>query len=100
MDSPKCTKSYFVEPRGSQNDFEQVLSGYYDTIRSKKYICHTLTLMQIQKEDGTGKEYPLGATLEATKNTLIQDSIKLLLDFRVVFLSRVGIDIEAKRNDD
>ncbi|CAH1418702.1 unnamed protein product [Lactuca virosa] len=58
------------------------------------------TLLQIQKEDGTGKEYPLGAALEATKNILIQDSIKLLLDFRVVFLSRVGIDIEAKRHDD
>ncbi|CAH1442838.1 unnamed protein product [Lactuca virosa] len=54
------------------------------------------TLLQIQKEDGTGKEYPLGAALEPTKNTLIQDNIKLLL----FFLSRVGIDIKAKRHDD
>ncbi|XP_023768865.1 uncharacterized protein LOC111917407 [Lactuca sativa] len=29
-------KPVFVEPRGSQDDFEQVLSGYYDSIRGKK----------------------------------------------------------------
>ncbi|KAL4579106.1 hypothetical protein LXL04_015241 [Taraxacum kok-saghyz] len=29
-------KPVFVEPRGSQDDFEQVLSGYYDTIRQGK----------------------------------------------------------------
>ncbi|CAI9294966.1 unnamed protein product [Lactuca saligna] len=45
------------------------------------HLLHEIsdTLLQIQKEDGTDKEYPLGAALEATKNTLIQGSIKLLL---------------------
>ena len=37
------------------------------------------TLLPIQKEDGTGKECPLEAVLEATKNNLIQGSTKLLL---------------------
>ncbi|CAH1418958.1 unnamed protein product [Lactuca virosa] len=37
-----------------------------------------------QEEDGTGKEYPLEAALEDTKNTLIQGITKLLLDFRVL----------------
>ncbi|CAH1427647.1 unnamed protein product [Lactuca virosa] len=46
--------------------------------------------------DGTGKEYPLGAALEATKNTLIQDSIKLLLDFRVVFDQELGLILKLR----
>ncbi|CAH1428864.1 unnamed protein product [Lactuca virosa] len=49
------------------------------------------TLLQLQKEDGTCKDYPVGAALEATKNTLIQDSIKLLLDFSVVFGQELGL---------
>ncbi|CAH1421725.1 unnamed protein product [Lactuca virosa] len=49
------------------------------------------TLLQIQKEDGTSKEYPLGDALEATKNTLIQGSTKLLLDFYVVLDEELGL---------
>ncbi|KAL7618767.1 hypothetical protein Lser_V15G01425 [Lactuca serriola] len=64
------------------------------------HLLHEIsdTLLQIQKEDGTGKEkeYPLGAALEATKNTLIQGTTKLLLDFRVVLDEELGLILKLR----
>ncbi|CAI9303425.1 unnamed protein product [Lactuca saligna] len=54
------------------------------------------TLLQIQKEDGTSKEYSLGAALEATKHTLIQGSTKLLLDFHVVLDQELGLILKLR----
>ncbi|CAI9293177.1 unnamed protein product [Lactuca saligna] len=54
------------------------------------------TLLQIQKEDGTDKEYPLVAAIESTKNTLIQDSIKLLLDLHVVLDQELGMILKLR----
>ncbi|CAH1427958.1 unnamed protein product [Lactuca virosa] len=49
-----------------------------------------------KEENGTGKEYPLEAALEATKNTLIQGSTKLLLDFRVVLDQELGLILKLR----
>lgn len=48
------------------------------------------TLVQIQK-DGIGEEYPLRAAFEASKNTLIQGSTKVLVDFRLLLDEDLGL---------
>ncbi|CAI9300909.1 unnamed protein product [Lactuca saligna] len=68
---------------------------YWDTDDDDDYKLSN-TLLQIQKEDGTGKEYLLGAAFEAIKNTLIQGSNKLLLDFRVVLDQELGLILKLR----
>ncbi|XP_076896228.1 vacuolar protein sorting-associated protein 51 homolog [Bidens hawaiensis] len=53
------------------------------------------TLLQIQK-DGTGEEYPLRAALEASKNALIQGSIKVLSDTRYLLDEDLGLILKLR----
>ncbi|CAH1429949.1 unnamed protein product [Lactuca virosa] len=75
----------------------QVRTGQMNIlILSTAFQVWIYTLLQIQKEDGTCKEYPLGVVLEATKNTLIQGNTKLLLDFRVVLDQELGLILKLR----
>ncbi|XP_076905474.1 vacuolar protein sorting-associated protein 51 homolog [Bidens hawaiensis] len=53
------------------------------------------TLLQIHK-DGTGEEYPLRAALEASKNALIQGSIKVLSDTRYLLDEDLGLILKSR----
>ncbi|KAI3693807.1 hypothetical protein L1987_76759 [Smallanthus sonchifolius] len=59
---------------------------------SFSHLVHKIsdTLLQIQK-DGLGVEYPLMAALEASRNTLIQGSIKVLSDIRNLLDEDLGL---------